>query len=103
MKTYSREVGRGIRWLDKNYPGWYQIIDVETLKLEDCQRCVLGQLGDFMETVEDAVMGQAHTKEGIRWSRIHGFAIGMGSLNRDWINLTNQWKTAIERIRNAVA
>ena len=101
--SFSREIGRGIRWLDKNYPGWYRSVDLETLKLENCQRCVLGQLDGFIETVESEVCAPAYTKAGIRWSSIHGFSIGMGSLNRDWSNLTKQWKKAIERLRDEAA
>lgn len=38
-------VARGAAWLDEHRPGWYLEIDVANLDLQNCNHCVLGQVG----------------------------------------------------------
>lgn len=42
-------VENGVTWLDANIPDWIDRIDVDTLDLQDCVKCVLGQLFDPTE------------------------------------------------------
>lgn len=44
MDTIEIRVARGAKWLDVKYPGWWQVIDLGTLELSSCNRCVLGQV-----------------------------------------------------------
>ena len=37
-------VRKGGEWLDTKRPGWFYSIDLAALELENCCRCVLGQL-----------------------------------------------------------
>jgi hypothetical protein len=37
-------VQQGARFLDGVYPGWWKKIDLEKLALDNCDRCVLGQI-----------------------------------------------------------
>ena len=39
-----KRVRAGVEWLDKNYPGWLDKVEVNELELEDSCKCVLGQL-----------------------------------------------------------
>ena len=38
------EVLRGAAWLDQVRPGWDQEIDLTTLEMSNCARCIVGQL-----------------------------------------------------------
>lgn len=40
----QEQVRRGSEWLDENHPGWEDKIDLTTLDLKYCSRCILGQL-----------------------------------------------------------
>lgn len=40
----SRRVARGAAFLDRVEPGWHERINLNTLKLDSCLDCVLGQL-----------------------------------------------------------
>lgn len=44
MTTIEARVARGAAWLDEKYPGWFNVIDLGTLKLSDCHQCILGQV-----------------------------------------------------------
>lgn len=47
MNPY-KAAGRGARLLDQELPRWAEIVDRTTLELDNCYRCVLGQLfGSF--------------------------------------------------------
>lgn len=48
MTDYAAKVAAGIKKLDADKPGWRDLIDVQTLDLESCSVCVLGQVfGDY--------------------------------------------------------
>lgn len=40
----AERVAKGVAWLDENYPGWFDVIDLDTLDIAACDRCVLGQV-----------------------------------------------------------
>lgn len=46
MRRQSREkrVANSARWLDENFPGWVDRIDIATLELTDSQQCICGQV-----------------------------------------------------------
>jgi hypothetical protein len=41
---YEKRVERGMALLDRHDPDWFGRIDLETLRMETCNRCILGQL-----------------------------------------------------------
>lgn len=42
--TIAERVAAGAEWLDANYPGWADRVDIVLLDIRDCEDCVLGQL-----------------------------------------------------------
>lgn len=46
MKKLSvrKRVENGARWLDENFPGWEDRINIDTLDLSNGQRCICGQV-----------------------------------------------------------
>jgi hypothetical protein len=53
-------VARGAAWLDKHYPNWWKTIDLGTLNVASCTRCVLGQVftGTIPADEQDQIMAQ---------------------------------------------
>ena len=48
--TIEDRVRRGAKCLDKEFPGWYDRIDLDTFRMEDGNRCVLGKLYGSYQT-----------------------------------------------------
>jgi len=50
--TVQERVGNGMALLDAKRPGWYKEVDLKTLNIDSCDKCVLGQLyGGYEEGV----------------------------------------------------
>lgn len=69
-------VKRGIYWLDENYPGWAQQINLEMLDMSECTDCVIGQaIGSYSHTINLAAVGNGdyNHSAATQWSVEHGF------------------------------
>ena len=44
MSTIAERVASGAALLDERMPGWHQRIDLDTLDIDSCKNCVLGQI-----------------------------------------------------------
>lgn len=52
--NYEKRVDKGIAWLDKNKPGWVDIIDLKMLDVGHKRVCITGQLfGDYFSKFLD--------------------------------------------------
>jgi hypothetical protein len=49
----AQSVAAGAAFLDERMPGWPERIDLDKLDLSGCWRCVLGQLFDSPEIVDN--------------------------------------------------
>ena len=50
-------VANGVKLLDERVPGWWRVINLDRLQMEDCTQCMLGQLfGHNVETALGAKM-----------------------------------------------
>lgn len=59
-RTLLERVEKGAGFLDRHYPGWWQHIDLGTLEIASCERCVLGQVyGQAGDAERGAVIAQA--------------------------------------------
>ena len=86
-------VSAGIDFLDGRVPGWDERIDLDTLKIEHCTRCVLGQLfGDFGDGLDQ--LDLYHDKD-VRL----GFAREPGESIFVYRDLTAAWTAAIRARR----
>lgn len=61
MNDIADRVARGAAWLDEKYPTWFEGIDLGTLDLGNCTRCVLGQVytGVIPASEQGQVLAQA--------------------------------------------
>lgn len=88
------EVQAGAELLDRVHPGWFEKINVETLDLVECDRCVLGQLyGHFRKGVE--AVGLPVTLYNMYVGAEYGFnvygpACDCDALTPDWIEAINE-------------
>lgn len=92
---YSEQVQAGMAVLDKQKPGWECMIDPDTLDLDSCQLCLLGQIyGSYWD-------GKRHL--GIADGAICGFSVTDSTLNlsREYKFLTKTWLRVLQVRLNA--
>jgi hypothetical protein len=60
MTKIADRVAAGADWLDEKYPGWFNSIDLGTLEISNCYRCVLGQVysGHIPEAERNQLIAQ---------------------------------------------
>lgn len=71
-------VARGVEFLDSYDPEWVDKIDLPSLQLSNCYRCVLGQLiGNYFHAVEwdDSLLPGANENERIASAYRLGFNV----------------------------
>jgi hypothetical protein len=86
MSTIAERVDAGAAWLDNHYPRWVDRIDLDTLDLGNCTRCIGGQLAGLYVTFlrrHGLTFGDAF---------LLGFNVGMGG---DYALLTAAWRELI--------
>ena len=107
-------VARGVEYLNKYNPDWYKQVHIESLEIQDCLGCVLGQLhGSYMiglstySTPELPTDGKYYAGDwDADWPIVFGFdgrPMGKNDIFQvyldDCVALTDAWKTAITRLR----
>ena len=91
MTDYSRNIEKGIQFLNNYAQGWLERINLETLDVSCCQHCVLAQATsmefhvatyeldlDFKQLVD---MGFSVNPEGTTLERVHE---ELSILNQQW-------------------
>lgn len=61
--TIADRVANGARWLDENFPGWEQRIDVGTLDLSEKDNCICGQVFEREAKVAGIAYGFNYAKQ----------------------------------------
>jgi hypothetical protein len=98
MSEVLERVNRGAALLDEFDPGWWEVIELETLDIGSARRCVLGQWAEANQDLEwvgnysDAlpvVLGRGST---YKREKTHGFLSGLQASVTD---LTDAWREAI--------
>lgn len=101
MDSIESRVAKGADLLDREFPGWWAMIDVETLDIGCISNCVLGQVfGRFMVGC-DALGAPAEDGDpnyGPRrlWEVRHGFELTHGEYTSENVaaieqGITLQW------------
>lgn len=76
--TVEERVARGEAWLDEHVPGWLDRVVLADLHLQDCQRCVLGQVFQEEAEADTPVFG------GAGWDADSGFHFGVAGRPGSW-------------------
>lgn len=88
--TIEERIAAGAAWLDANRPGWVDRIDLDTLRLDNPCRCILGQeYGDFYTAPYEirGVLGEMATQLG--------FDAKLTDDGADYAELTEAWQRLI--------
>lgn len=71
-------VARGVRWLDKEHPAWYNNVDLRSLDMEAGGHCILGQcFGEFW-----AALDKFKKPGDNKWAARHGFNVPGADVDR---------------------
>jgi hypothetical protein len=101
VPSIADRVSAGINLLDREVPDWDRRVNVDTLRLSSCERCVLGQLyGTWGDGLDELDLWDGDD-EGAADSAALGFSLYEGEAGR-YGELTDAWVAAI-RDRRAVA
>jgi hypothetical protein len=88
MTAVSEHVARGDALLDAKIPGWAERINLATLALSDCERCIVGQLYAAATQDED---DDAYTV-GLTDLGINDDEVTYGFDGINYPELTAEWK-----------
>jgi hypothetical protein len=104
-QTFLRQtVAEGVRLLDAKEPHWYTRINLGTLDMAECDRCILGQVyGNYTEGVEKVFLVRV-SPQGPVPDRVYDYGFNAPLVQRTYkeeiVFLAECWKAVIEK-RNA--
>lgn len=85
-------VTRGAAFLDEKAPGWFHRLDRNALEMNDCSRCVLGQLfGNYYAALE-ARQYSTDEAAGMGFSVARPFS----GVYENWVRLRARWLQEID-------
>jgi hypothetical protein len=104
-------VANGARWLDENFPGWVDRIDIDRLRLIDAHKCICGQVFDTPRRRKRGAYAWAYTHlfaqanswisdlvpEGTKKQRATDVSAALGfsaceGLNMSWEDVEREFK-----------
>lgn len=116
VETPTTPTGRaelGARLLDDHRPGWATRVDLETLRMANCDRCVLGQVyGEYSAGLAALRETLADGETYLDFSLRHGFYAHMREKEGggwaddpwgDWHELEAAWRREIDERLGAAA
>ena len=90
MSIIRTRVRNGIKWLNKNYPGWRNRINTSGLDMGNCKFCIMGQVnGDFCNDARISENDALATRLGFNipvtggWEKNSRY---MDRLSRAWVS-----------------
>lgn len=109
MSTITERVAAGAVFLDEHDPDWWRAIDLDTLRLNDPDQCVLGQrcpveawrrapIGESRFATYAAVLSGMNLREMSEWAEALGFEAGSDDRccsGGEYDVLTAEWKRVI--------
>jgi hypothetical protein len=98
MTDIKQAVQEGISVLDQHRPGWRDRIDLGTLDLENCYRCVLGQVeGSYVDGRKILAALDGASDHRHEWAIGHGFDrdVYPEDSRGDYEDLTSEWMRAL--------
>lgn len=113
FETIQETVARGAAWLDGVEPGWWDRVNLDTLHMESCKNCVLGQLGgDFrheLAKLRPEFVNQQYyhacllTRAGRKFVDAHGFDVTDTTSYTYWTPEADKaWREEILKRRGSI-
>ncbi len=92
-------VKKGAYWMDENYPGWAQLIELDNLEMDACENCIIGQAIDgYYTDVTLKAIGTNHEEASseqyrmaVSWAREHGFDVGLFDGRFQWADIADKY------------
>ena len=105
--TPQQRVANGVKLLNEEMPGWYNKINLNTLRVQSSFSCPLGQLfGDYLAGINQ-LLDNPHVAEDLSTEPFsifpsvkYGFFARRYFDDEDFNALTEEWKKAVEIERN---
>ncbi len=95
-------VSNGIKLLNEAWASWYRHINCDELNLEDCSKCILGQIHGNYNRALKMLFGHLNPKERHKQAFELGFHIEI-SVDvipaYEWAELTTEWVRRIHTMR----
>ena len=92
---YAQEVARGAARLDFEQPGWAEQISLDRLAMDNCARCILGQVyGNYFDG-RSFLFGN-HPIDAMEMSHQHGFTLHEDErFPMEWAVLADAWRAEV--------
>lgn len=78
-------VKHGSLWMDENFHGWAFRINLDNLKMQSCDDCIIGQAAldmGYWATIETGAQSY-YMKDSIEWAITNGFDIPRDGISDD--------------------
>jgi len=89
-ETDVERVERGAQWMDENHPGWAHSINLDALKMDSCNTCIIGQACREMGFYWKIVEAGAVNEDAEEWAVNRGFDIEDPDFDFDTARLTKE-------------
>ena len=93
MSNYASKVAAGIKLLDEKKPGWRSLVDVESLRLENCDVCVLGQVFGHYDTGKAKLGIDNYESKALGFNTDYSFS----ELNEAWKEALGANQSLVEK------
>lgn len=103
MATIDERVKAGAAFLDENYPGWLDRINLDELHMDSCDACIIGQVAGCYRKVYPYLDSVHDTEAGTAEAASLGFAIDATDYTDRWPLLADAWRRHITARREANA
>ena len=90
----AKRIARGMRWLDKYYPGWQNRVRLSTLDMAVAMEGT-SSAACLLQQIIPGGYESAYRAYGHDWCVRHGFTLKRGKSEIVWENFTAQWTIAI--------
>ena len=83
------EVQRGAAWLDRVRPGWEDDIDLTSLEMSECARCIVGQIWGLADRANTPTPAYHYDED-------YGFDVFDGDISQGaYEKLAEEWRDLI--------
>ncbi len=95
MATVEERVTAGAAFLDENYPGWLDRIDLDELRMDWCDACILGQVAGSYRAVYPNLGNKTLNEAQNDIAATFGFSIDTADHADRWPLLADAWRSYI--------
>lgn len=96
----DHNINQGVAWLDEKYPGWLDVINVDSLDMTEAHSCILGQTHALLASNPSSVWSNILLKEDLTNEDAIDLAFNSRATHGGaFSTLTAAWKQKIRILR----